>query len=107
MAKETDTIADVDRVFRKQRRLTFSYAAVFFFLVFLIPYLSLKAEWWYGRPLWGGLTPNFLVVALLFHVVYWLMGLLYTIQANRLEDELLGRQTEVSKAPAKGVVSRA
>jgi uncharacterized membrane protein (DUF485 family) len=96
-----DTIQQVNEVFRKQRRLTFSYAVIFFFLVLLIPCLTITAEWWYGRPVWGGLTLNFLVVGLVFHFVYWLMGLLYTIQANRLEDELLGRHRATSATEAR------
>ncbi|MDI6870283.1 MAG: hypothetical protein QME79_02795 [Bacillota bacterium] len=99
---EPDTIERVDQVFRKQRRLTFSYAAVFFFLVLLIPYLTINAEWWYGRPVWGGLTLNFLVVGIVFHLVYWLMGLFYTIQANRLEDELLNRPSHTLDSSKKG-----
>lgn len=99
---DTDAIEQVDRVFRRQRQLTFSYAAVFFFLVLLIPYLTINAEWWYGRPVWGGLTLNFLVVGVVFHLVYWLMGLLYTIQANRLEDELLNRSHQAADRSRKG-----
>lgn len=90
---DEETLRRVDRIFRKQRRLTFSFAVVFFACIFLIPYLTINAEWWYGRPIWGGLTPNFLVVGVLFHIVYWLMGLWYTIESNRLEEEAVSEET--------------
>ncbi|HHW13555.1 MAG TPA: DUF485 domain-containing protein [Firmicutes bacterium] len=98
---DQETMERVERIFRKQRRLTFSVAVVFFACIFLIPYLTINAEWWYGRPVWGGLTPNFLVVGILFHIVYWLMGLFYTIHANRLEEEALSE--EVPQRLAAGV----
>lgn len=79
----------VDRCFKAQRKLSFTYGAVFFAIVLLIPLLSSTSEWWYGKEIWGGFTLNYLVVALFFHVIYFFLGLSYARKANRLEDELI------------------
>lgn len=94
-----DTPEEVERSFRAQRKLSLTYGIVFFASVLLIPFLSWKAEWWYGKPIWGGFTLNYLVVAVLFHIFYFLLGLAYALQANKLEDELLGQSDrEVSRS---------
>lgn len=89
--EEVDTIEEVDRCFQAQRRLSFTYGAIFFIVTLSIPLLSVTSDSWNNTKIWGGFTLNYLVVALLYHVFYWALGLAYTLQANRLEDELLGR----------------
>jgi uncharacterized membrane protein (DUF485 family) len=85
-----DTPEEVDRHFRAQLKLSITYGIIFFISVLLIPFLSITAEWWYGREIWGGFTPNYLVVALLFNIFYVLLGYFYARQANALEDKLMG-----------------
>lgn len=95
-----DTPEEVERCFRAQRKLSFTYGAIFFASVLLIPFLSGTAEWWYGKEIWGGFTLNYLVVAVLFHIFYFLLGYFYAKQANALEDKLLGlgdKESEVNK----------
>lgn len=89
---EFDTIEEVDAVYRAQRKLSFTYGALFLLVTVTIPLLSVTAEWWYGKPVWGGVTLNYLVVALFYHLAYIALGLAYTLQANKLEDEMLGQQ---------------
>ncbi|MEN3042321.1 MAG: hypothetical protein ABDH59_03335 [Fervidobacterium sp.] len=92
-----DTPEEVDRAYRAQLKLAVTYGIVFFVSVLLIPFLSGSAEWWYGKPIWGGFTLNYLVVAVLFHVFYVILGYFYVKQANALEDKLLGGEEEVRK----------
>lgn len=93
-----DTPEEVDRAYRAQRALSLKYGIIFFAVTLAIPFLSKTAEWWFGKWIWGGFTLNYLVVALLYHVFYWLLGYFYVQQANALEDELLGgREREVKK----------
>lgn len=93
-----DTPEEVDRAYRAQLKLSVTYGIVFFASVLLIPFLSGTAEWWYGRKIWGGFTLNYLVVAIIFHVFYALLGFFYAKQANALEDKLLGgKDKEVMK----------
>lgn len=86
--EEFDTIEEVDWLFRHQRRLSFTYGAIFFLVTLSIPYLSITSPYWYGTPIWGGFTLNYLVVAVLYHLFYFVLGLLYAIQANRVEQEM-------------------
>lgn len=94
-----DTPEEVERSFRAQRKLALIYGGIFFATVLLIPYLTVNAEWWYGKPIWGGFTWNYLVVALLYHVFYFLLGLSYALQANKLEEELLGSREREGDRP--------
>lgn len=89
-----DTVAEVDACYRAQRRLSFTYGGIFLAITLTIPLLTATAPAWNNQPVWGGFTLNYLVVAILYHVAYVLLGLAYTIQANRLEDEILGSRDE-------------
>ena len=75
---EFDSIEEVDAVARSLRRL-------------LVPILSLLAEWWFARPILGGLTLNFMTVAFGLHLAFIAVAILYTRIAHRSEDEMLGR----------------
>lgn len=97
-----DTPEEVDRVFHAQRKLSLIYGGVFFVVTLAIPVLSITAEWWYDKPIWGGFTLNYLVVALLYHVFYFGLGWAYAVQANALEERILGEEARMA---AKGVTS--
>lgn len=88
---EFDPAPEVDAVFRAQRRLSFIYGGVFLAVTMSIPLLTVTSRYWTQVPVLGGFTLNYLVVALFYHLVYVLIGAAYTLQANRLEQELLGR----------------
>lgn len=92
-----DTPEEVERVFKMQRKLSFTYAAIFFAITLTIPLLSITSEWWYAKPIWGGFTLNYLFVALLYHVIYFGMGWAYALQANALEDRVLGEEARMAR----------
>jgi uncharacterized membrane protein (DUF485 family) len=83
-----DTIESVNRVFVQQRRLAFSYGAVFFLVTLLIPAFSVWWPWWYSVEIWGGFTANYFVVALLYFVFLWVMAWVYSMQADKLDRQL-------------------
>lgn len=89
--EEFDTPEEVDAVFRAQRRISFTYGGVFLALTLMIPLLSSTSDYWNDVPVWGGFTLNYLVVAVLFHLFYIVLAVAYTLQSNRLEEELLDR----------------
>lgn len=90
MEDEFDAVPEVDAVFRAQRRLSFMYGGIFLAVTISIPLLTVTSRYWTRVPVLGGFTLNYLVVAVLYHLLYVLIGAAYTIQANRLEHELLG-----------------
>lgn len=83
-----DELQQVERSYRQQMRLSFSYGAVFFAVTLLIPFLSGTVELWYGRPVLAGLSLNFWTSILFFHVFYWLLAFLFVRKANRLDGKL-------------------
>lgn len=92
---EFDSIEEVDAVARSLRRVAFQYAFVVVTIFLSVPLLSLLSPWWTTAPIWGGLTPNFLMVAVGLHVILVLAALLYNRVASRSEDEMLGRPEDI------------
>lgn len=83
-----DTIESVDLVFREQRKLSFSYGAVFFGVTLAVPALTNWVEGWWSTTIWGGFTMNYLFISLLYYVFLWTMAWTYSKQADRLDDRL-------------------
>jgi uncharacterized membrane protein (DUF485 family) len=98
-----DTIESVDTVFKAQRKLSFTYGALFFGVTLAIPALSVWAEGWYATPIWGGFTWNYLFVALIYFGFLWAMAWTYSKQADKLDENLMSLADEISaKAKAGG-----
>lgn len=101
-----DTIESVDLVFRAQRKLSFTFAAVFFIVTLSIPAMTIWWEPWYATTIWGGFTANYLVVSLLYYVFLWGLSFTYIKMADKL-DERLGHMadeiaSETAVAPTGG-----
>jgi len=99
----TDTIESVDTVFRAQRKLSFSYGAVFFAVTLAIPASSVWWESWYSVPIWGGFTANYLFVSLLYFVFLWVMAWTYSKQADRLDETLMEMADAITATDMKEV----
>jgi uncharacterized membrane protein (DUF485 family) len=83
-----DTIESVDLVFREQRKLSFTYGAIFFAVTLFIPASSVWWQGWYDTEIWGGFTLNYLIVSLLYYVFLWTMAWTYSKQADNLDSRL-------------------
>ncbi|MFY0543482.1 hypothetical protein [Brevibacillus sp. H7] len=83
-----EELEQVERSFRAQRKLSFTFGFYFFLVTLLIPFLSGTSEWWYGKPFLFGLTLNFWSTLLLFHVFYWILAYVFVKKANRMDDEI-------------------
>lgn len=102
--EHVDTIESVDIVFRAQRKLSFTYGAVFFAVTLAIPAMSVWWEGWYAVPIWGGFTANYLFVALIYFVFLWVMAWTYAKQADKLDERLAEMAEErASQETAEGV----
>ncbi|MFZ5814636.1 MAG: hypothetical protein ACOY93_04980 [Bacillota bacterium] len=99
--EEYDSEPEVDAVFRAQRRLSLIYGAIFLLVTLSIPALTAVSRFWTHVPVLGGFSLNFLVVGLFYHVLYVLIGAGYAMQANRLEQALLGRRRGRSEATGR------
>lgn len=100
----TDTIESVDLVFRAQRKLSFTYGAIFFAVTLFIPASSVWWSSWYAVPIWGGFTLNYLVVSLLYYVFLWTMAWTYSKQADKLDDTLAVMADEITANATTGGV---
>ena len=88
---EFDSLEEVDAVVRTLRRIGIQYGLVVLVMLLAVPLLALGAPWWFGRPVWGGLTLNFITVAVALNVAFLVIALVHNRVANRSEDEMLGR----------------
>jgi hypothetical protein len=93
---EFDSIEEVDAVARSLRRVAIEYGSAICGVLLVVPLLSLVAPWWFGRPILGGLTLNFLFVAAVLHVSFLVIALLFNRVASRSEEEMLGRLEDSS-----------
>lgn len=96
-----DTIESVDVVFRAQRKLSFTYGAVFFAVTLAIPAASVWWEGWYATPIWGGFTANYLFVSLLYYLFLWTMAWTYSKQADKLDMRLSHLADEITAKAAR------
>ena len=95
-----DTIESVDAVFRAQRKLSFSYGAVFFVVTLAIPAMSVWLEGWYAVPVWGGFTLNYLFVSLLYYLFLWGLSYTYIKKADALDERLSHMADEIAAKTA-------
>jgi len=97
-----DTMDTVSEVFKKQRRLSFTYGAVFFAVTLAVPVMTVWVEGWYAVPIWGGFTANYLFVSLLYYVFLWTMAWTYSKQADKLDTELMALADKAEAEMEKG-----
>lgn len=88
---EFDTPEEVDALFRAQRRLSVSHALLFFAGTLLLPLVQAAWPAWTTSPVWGGLTPAFIAATLLYPLFCIVLAASYTMRANRLDEDFLGR----------------
>jgi len=96
-----DTIESVDTVFRAQRKLSFTYGAIFFAVTLAIPASSVWWEGWYAVPIWGGFTANYLFVSLIYYVFLWTMAWTYSKQADKLDERLMHMADAITASAAE------
>lgn len=87
---EQDTPAEVDATFRTQRRIAVGYFALFSVVTLTVPLLTLVLAWWSEGQLLGGLSPNFVVVAVGLYLFFFAIGLAVASLATAVEERMLG-----------------
>jgi len=97
VGKHVDTMETVNTVFRAQRKLSFTYGAIFFLVTLGIPAGSVWVESWYAQRIWGGFTANYLFVSLIYFLFLWTMAWTYSVQADKLDSKLNAMADEAEK----------
>lgn len=100
-----DTLDTVDVVFKEQRKLSFTYGAIFFAVTLAVPAMTNWVEGWYATPIWGGFTANYLFVSLLYYVFLWGMAWTYSKQADKLDEKLMHLADEAEARLKRGEAS--
>lgn len=87
---EYDTPAEVDAIFRTQRRIAFGYLAVFASVVLGMPILTVALDWWSTGRLIGAMSPNFAMAAAGLYLLFLIIGVGAASLASAVEDRMLG-----------------
>lgn len=89
--QEYDAPAEVDAAFVTQRRIALAYCAVFLLVTFAIPVLTVSSSWWLGARVVGGMSPSFLMAAVVLYVFFVGIGIAAATLADGSEHRMLGR----------------
>lgn len=92
-----DTIESVDIVFKAQRKLSFTYGAIFFAVTLAVPFMTDFVKGWWDVEIWGGFTWNYLFISLLYYVFLWTMAWTYSKKADKLDEQLADLADEITK----------
>ena len=92
-ADEFDTPAEVDALFRTQRRIAVGYFAVFLVVTLGVPALTLVVDWWSQGRLVGGMSPAFVMAAVGLYLFFGFLAVAVGALATAVEDRMLGDQT--------------
>lgn len=87
---EFDTPAEVDAVFRTQRRVAFGYGLLFLGGVLVIPLLTLFTDWWTTGRLAGWWTSGFVAAGAGMYVFFLVLGIAAASLSNGVEQRMLG-----------------
>lgn len=89
--QEYDAPAEVDAAFVTQRRIAVGYCLVFLLVTFAIPVLTVSSGWWTDARVVGGMSPSFLMAAVVLYVFFVGLGVAAATLADGSEDRMLGR----------------
>ena len=92
-AHESDTPAEVDALFRTQRRIAVGYFAVFQLVTLGVPALTLVLDWWSQGRVVGGMSPAFAMAAVVLYAFFALLAGAAGALASAVEDRMLGDPT--------------
>jgi len=87
---EFDTPAEVDAVFRTQRRIAFGYALLFIGGVLIIPTLTLFTDWWTTGRLAGWWTATFAAEGPGLYIFFFALGISAASLSSGVENRMLG-----------------
>lgn len=87
---EFDTLAEVDAVFRTQRRIAFGYGLLFLGGVLTIPVLTLFTDWWTTGRLAGWWTTTFAAEGPGLYLFFFVLGVSAASLSSGVENRMLG-----------------
>lgn len=92
-AEASDTPAEVDALFRTQRRIAIGYFTIFLVVTLGVPALTLVLDWWSQGRIVGGMSPAFVMAAVALYAFFALLAVAVGALASAVEDRMLGDPT--------------
>ena len=90
---DADTPAEVDAVFRIQRRIALGYFAIFIFVTLGVGLALVSLQWAAESEVFGGFSPGFAMAAIGLYVFFVLIGAAAASLANAVEDRMMGARS--------------
>ncbi len=93
-----DTAAEVEAVFRSQRRLAVGYFCIFLVLTFGVAVANVALGWWTDGRVLGGLSPGFVAAGIGLYLAFTVIVVAAATLSNATEDQMLGSRSELDVA---------
>ncbi len=90
---DEDDAAEVDAVFRSQRRIAFGYFAVFLLVTLGAGIALIGLRWTSYASIFGGFTPGFAIAGFGLYVFFVGMAAAVSSLANGVEDRMMGARS--------------
>jgi len=87
---DTDTPAEVDAVWRSQRRIALSYFVVFAIGTFGVGLAIVGLSWSGDNTVFGGFSPAFVLAGGALYVFFLILAVAAATLANSIEDRMMG-----------------
>lgn len=100
-AGAVDSPAEVDAVFRTQRRVSVGYAVLFALLLASVSVFAVGLEWWTTGRILGGISPGFLMAAFGLYPVFVALAAAACSLASTIENRMLGSADELWHDPVQ------
>lgn len=90
---DADTPAEVDAVFRIQRRIALAHFVVFICVTLGVGLALVGLQWAGESEVFGGFSPGFVMAAIGLYAFFVIVGAAAASQANAVEDRMMGARS--------------
>ncbi len=87
---DADTPAEVDAVFRLQRRIAVAHFITFMFVTLGVSVAVVTLDWAATSRVFGGFSPGFVLAAIGLYLFFVIVAVAAASLANSIEDRMMG-----------------
>jgi hypothetical protein len=96
---DADTPAEVDAVFRLQRRIAVAHFVTFMFVTLGVSVAIVTLDWAASSRVFGGFSPGFVLAAIGLYFFFVIVAVAAASLANSIEDRMMGAGSLPSEPP--------
>lgn len=96
---DADTPAEVDAVFRLQRRVAIAHFLTFIFVTLGVSVTTVTLDWAATSRVFGGFSPGFALAAIGLYLFFVIVAVAAATLANSIEDRMMGATSLPSEPP--------